>query len=76
MVACSVSDNGQGIAPEFLRTRIFKPFATTKSQGFGIGLYQSKTIVEAHGGRVRVQSRVGEGSTLTFSIPATTDKGP
>ncbi len=76
MVACSVSDNGQGMAPDFLQTRLFKPFATTKSQGFGIGLYQSKTIVEAHGGRVRVQSREGEGSTLTFSIPSAADEGP
>jgi signal transduction histidine kinase len=72
MVACAVADNGRGIAPEFLATRLFKPFATTKSHGFGIGLYQSKTIIEAHGGRLQAESQVGRGSTLTFTLPVLT----
>jgi signal transduction histidine kinase len=72
-VVCSVTDNGRGIPPEFLNTRIFKPFATTKSGGFGVGLYQCKMIIEAHGGRVSAASRVGEGSTLSFSLPAIMD---
>ncbi len=70
MVTCVVADTGRGIPPEFLQTRLFKPFATTKSGGFGVGLYQCKMIVEAHGGRVSADSRVGEGSVLTFSMPA------
>lgn len=73
MVTCRVADNGPGITPEFLQTRLFKPFATTKSGGFGVGLYQCKTIIEAHGGRVAAESRVGQGSILSFSIPATKD---
>jgi signal transduction histidine kinase len=73
MVTCRVADNGPGINPEFLQTRLFKPFATTKSGGFGVGLYQCKTIIEAHGGRVAAESRVGQGSILSFSIPATKD---
>lgn len=70
MVTCIVADNGRGIPPEFLHTRLFKPFATTKSGGFGVGLYQCKMIIEAHGGRVAAESRVGEGSVLSFSLPA------
>jgi assimilatory nitrate reductase catalytic subunit len=54
-------------------TRLFKPFATTKSGGFGVGLYQCKTIVESHGGRVVAESREGQGSILSFSIPAMKD---
>jgi putative PEP-CTERM system histidine kinase len=71
-VVCAVSDNGQGIPPEFLRTQLFKPFATTKSGGFGVGLYQCKTIIEAHGGRMFADSRVGEGTTLSFFLPIRT----
>jgi len=73
MVTCRVADNGPGIPPEFLQTQMFKPFATTKSGGFGIGLYQCKTIVEAHGGRIVAESREGQGSILSFSIPSIKD---
>lgn len=69
-VICRVADTGRGIPPEFLHTRLFKPFATTKSGGFGVGLYQCKMIIEAHGGQVSADSRLGEGSTLSFSLPA------
>ncbi len=68
-VTCRVADTGRGITPEFLHTRLFKPFATTKSGGFGVGLYQCKMIIEAHGGQVSADSRLGEGSTLSFSLP-------
>jgi signal transduction histidine kinase len=68
-----VADNGPGIPADFLQTRLFKPFATTKSGGFGVGLYQCKTIVEAHGGRIAAESRDGQGSILSFSIPAMKD---
>jgi putative PEP-CTERM system histidine kinase len=70
MVTCIVADTGRGIPPEFLHTRLFKPFATTKSGGFGVGLYQCKMIIEAHGGRVSADSQVGQGTTLSFSLPA------
>jgi signal transduction histidine kinase len=46
-----VRDNGSGISSE-LRTRFFRPFKTTKKNGFGIGLYQCKTLIEAHGGSI------------------------
>ncbi len=48
----TVSDNGCGMSPEFLNRSLFRPFQTTKKTGLGIGMFQSKMIVEAHGGRV------------------------
>ncbi len=65
-----VSDSGCGMTEEFIRERLFQPFQTTKAKGFGIGLYQCKNIVEAHGGRIEVDSRVGEGTTFTVWLPA------
>lgn len=65
-----ISDLGCGMSEEFIRERLFQPFQTTKAKGFGIGLYQCKNIVEAHGGRIEVQSCVGEGTTFTVLLPA------
>lgn len=68
-VIISVSDNGPGIPEEFQRDYLFKPFKTTKETGFGIGLYQCKEIVEAHRGRIEVESKVGEGTTFNIFLP-------
>jgi putative PEP-CTERM system histidine kinase len=65
----SVSDTGCGIDEEFLRKSLFAPFRTTKKGGWGIGLYQAKGIVEAHGGAVEVSSAVGEGTTFRVRLP-------
>ncbi len=73
MAALAVSDNGCGMTSEFLATRLFKPFSTTKGNGFGIGLYQCKSIVEAHGGRIEVMSEPGKGSSFTMLIPVVRD---
>jgi hypothetical protein len=64
-----VSDQGCGMSEAFIRQRLFRPFQTTKAKGFGIGLYQCRNIVEAHGGRIEVESRVGEGSCFTVVLP-------
>jgi hypothetical protein len=64
-----VSDSGCGMSEEFMRERLFQPFQTTKANGFGIGLYQCKNIIEAHGGRIEVDSRAGEGTTFTVWLP-------
>jgi putative PEP-CTERM system histidine kinase len=64
-----VSDQGCGMTAEFLRTRLFKPFSTTKEKGLGIGLYQCRQIVKAHGGRIDVRSEAGKGSTFTVILP-------
>lgn len=60
-----VIDHGIGMSADFIRRELFKPFATTKKKGMGIGLYQSRQIVEAHGGRLEVQSEVGKGTVFT-----------
>lgn len=66
-----VSDNGSGISPEFLSQSLFRPFQTTKKKGIGIGMYQSKMIVEAHSGRIEVESEVGKGTTFRILLPIT-----
>lgn len=60
-----VIDQGCGIPAHFIRSELFKPFKTTKSQGLGIGLYQCRKVVEAHGGRIEVSSQEGKGSVFT-----------
>jgi putative PEP-CTERM system histidine kinase len=59
-----VEDTGAGMSEEFVRERLFRPFATTKKKGLGIGLYQCRSIVHAHGGELLVRSRPGEGSVF------------
>jgi signal transduction histidine kinase len=75
-VELSVADTGQGIAPADLR-RIFEPFYSTKTGpdaagqgGTGLGLAVCRDIVEAHHGRLRAESRLGQGSTFTLILPA------
>ena len=71
-VAISIIDTGRGI-PEALRTRIFEPFFTTKTvgQGTGLGLSISYGIIQKHGGRIEVDSTVGQGSAFTIWLPVT-----
>src|SRR4029450_10474554 len=52
----SVADNGCGMSPAFLKASLFRPFQTTKKKGLGIGLFQSKMIVEAHRRKIQVDS--------------------
>ncbi len=72
-----VRDDGKGIAPEHL-PRIFEPFFTTKDQwsNVGLGLSVSYRIVAEHRGRIRVESRPGEGSTFTVCLPALPSSPP
>jgi signal transduction histidine kinase len=74
VVTIAVSDTGIGIAPED-QAAIFEEFRqvgrddTRKQEGTGLGLTLAKKFVELHGGRIWVQSQVGEGSTFTFTLP-------
>jgi len=68
-VVLSVSDTGCGMAPEFISRSLFRPFQTTKKNGLGIGLFQSKMIVEAHQGSIQVESRPGQGTTFRILLP-------
>jgi two-component system sensor histidine kinase PilS (NtrC family) len=63
-----VADRGAGIPAE-VRERIFDPFYTTKSNGSGLGLAAVHRIVEDHGGIVRLESEVGEGTTVRLKLP-------
>ena len=68
-VFVSVTDNGCGMSPEFISNSLFRPFKTTKKGGIGIGMFQTKAIIEAHNGRIEVESQVGRGTTFRFSLP-------
>ena len=70
-VEVSVEDNGCGMKAEFLQKELFVPFRTTKSEGLGIGLYQTKKIMEAHCGTILVESRPGHGTVVRLLFPLT-----
>ncbi|EDY80560.1 putative PEP-CTERM system histidine kinase [Verrucomicrobiia bacterium DG1235] len=65
----NVTDSGCGMSDEFIRSSLFRPFKTTKKSGLGIGIFQSKMIVEAHGGSITVVSRENHGSTFSIRLP-------
>jgi signal transduction histidine kinase len=68
-VVLLVADNGCGMTPEFLSRALFRPFQTTKKKGLGIGMFQSKMIVEAHGGRIEVESEARKGTAFRVLLP-------
>jgi putative PEP-CTERM system histidine kinase len=68
-IELSVSDNGCGMSPEFLRDSLFRPFHTTKKKGLGVGMFQTKMIVEAHHGNIQVRSEPGSGTTFQIMLP-------
>ena len=68
-VVLSVIDDGCGMTSEFLHQNLFRPFQTTKSRGLGIGMFQAKAIVEAHCGRIEVESAPGRGTTFRVLLP-------
>ena len=67
-LVCEISDTGPGIGSEDL-PHIFDPFYGNKKEGLGIGLYLSRKIIEAHGGRIRVESVVGHGTRFFVTLP-------
>jgi len=76
-VLIEFTDTGEGIPEENL-TRIFEPFFTTKDvgKGTGLGLATSYGIIEEHGGKIRVRSKVGEGTTFTIELPVSPQVQP
>jgi putative PEP-CTERM system histidine kinase len=64
-----VRDTGQGMSPEFLRERLFKPFQTTKPAGMGIGAYESFQYVHELGGKISVDSEVNVGTEVSLLLP-------
>jgi len=67
-VEIALSDSGRGIPTDKL-THIFDPFFTTKPNGMGMGLPISRTIIEAHGGRLWAENRNGGGASFRFTLP-------
>ena len=63
----SVADTGPGLSRKS-PARLFQPFMTTKPQGMGVGLSISRTIVEAHGGRIWVETNADGGATFRFTL--------
>jgi putative PEP-CTERM system histidine kinase len=68
-IEVSVQDNGNGMSREFMEKELFQAFHTTKSGGLGIGLFQSKKIMEAHRGTIAVDSENGKGTTVRLTFP-------
>lgn len=64
-----VVDSGAGMSPEFIRTKLFKPFHSSKSGGFGIGAFEARELIRSMGGRLDVESREGLGTRFTIRLP-------
>ena len=68
-VQVTVGDNGAGMSEEFVQTRLFRPFSTTKQSGMGIGTYESFQYIRELGGSVSVKSALGIGTVVTVLMP-------
>ena len=69
-VAITVTDKGCGMDGDFVRNRLFQPFASTKPNGFGIGAFEARSLIAAMGGRLSVDSQPGQGTSFTITLPA------
>jgi len=74
-VKVRIIDTGKGIPSDQVE-RIFAPFFTTKTQGTGLGLPICRQIMEQHGGRIQVKSKVGDGTTFTLELPVKKEQPP
>jgi putative PEP-CTERM system histidine kinase len=64
-----IGDTGKGMSEDYVKTRLFKPFQTTKSAGMGIGTFESLTYVRELGGSIAVDTELGRGTVMTISLP-------
>jgi len=69
-VSIAIIDKGVGMDADFVRNRLFQPFSSTKSGGFGVGAFEARQLITAMGGRLSVDSRPGRGTTFTIFLPA------
>ena len=68
-VVVEVADSGPGMSAEFIRRVMLEPFASTKDEGMGLGVYTFRQVAALHGGAVRIKSREGEGTRVRFHFP-------
>ncbi|EWY41488.1 hypothetical protein N825_27390 [Skermanella stibiiresistens SB22] len=71
-----VSDDGPGMTDAFVRDHLFRPFASTKNTGYGIGMYQTRDLIERWGGHLEIESEVGAGTTARVLMPLATTEIP
>jgi putative PEP-CTERM system histidine kinase len=69
-IGINIIDSGVGMTEAFMSNQLFKPFESTKEGGFGIGAYEARALATSMGGQLRVDSRVGRGTTFTLLLPA------
>ena len=69
-VRISITDHGTGMDGDFVRNRLFQPFASTKPGGFGIGSFEARSLIAAMGGRLVVDSTPGVGTEFSIFLPA------
>ena len=74
-VAIEIVDQGCGMSGEFIATRLFQPFVSTKENGFGIGAHEARTLILAMGGRLEVESAPGRGTCFTIYLPGAVAPG-
>jgi len=73
MIEIEVSDTGTGF-PDDVKANLFQTFFTTKETGMGVGLSISRSIIEAHGGRMWAESNAAGGATFRFTLPAASNE--
>ncbi len=71
--ACIITDTGDGMSADFLRNTLFRPFASTKEGGFGIGAYQARQMAEGMGGTLAVSSEEGVGTSFRLTLNRASD---
>jgi putative PEP-CTERM system histidine kinase len=69
-IEIGIADKGAGMDGDFIRNRLFQPFASTKPAGFGIGSFEARSLIVAMGGQLGVDSRPGQGTAFTILLPA------
>ena len=73
-VLISITDKGCGMDGDFVRNRLFQPFASTKPDGFGIGSFEARSLITAMGGRLIVDSAPGAGTEFSIFLPAAAEE--
>jgi signal transduction histidine kinase len=68
-----VQDDGPGMDEEFVSKELFRPLRTTKSNGYGIGAYQTRHLIREMGGRLEVDTAPNRGTTMRISLPMAAD---